>query len=247
MRPIVLEFALRPAGIAAGGRPEDTPMFDLLEAVRRRDPAARTTIEILLTYPGVHALLFHRIAHVLHARLRLRLAARFVSHVGRLLTGIEIHPGATLGRRVFIDHGMGTVIGETAEVGDDCLLYHGVTLGGTGKERGKRHPTLGHGVVVGAGAAVLGNIRLGDNVKVGAGSVVVADVPANATVVGIPARVVGTDRRVHADVLDHADLIDPIMQKLNALEDEIHAAVATLRERAAKGPGPGEPPSGARP
>jgi len=206
-------------------------MRDLLQAVRKRDPAARSTVEILLTYPGVHALFFHRIAHFLHRSLSLKLMARFLSHVGRLLTGIEIHPGATMGRRVFIDHGMGTVIGETAEIGDDCLLYHGVTLGGTGKERGKRHPTLHPGVVVGAGAAVLGNIVLGRNVKVGAGSVVVTNVPDNATVVGIPARVVGMDVRVHADLLDHADLIDPIMSKINARQAELRSAEELIRER----------------
>jgi serine O-acetyltransferase len=220
-------------------------MRDLLQAVRKRDPAARSTFEILLTYPGVHALFFYRIAHFLHRTLRLKLMARFVSHWGRLLTGIEIHPGATLGKRVFIDHGMGTVIGETAEVGDDCLLYHGVTLGGTGKERGKRHPTLREGVVVGAGAAVLGNIVLGRNVKVGAGSVVVSDVPDNATVVGIPARVVGTDVRVHADLLDHADLIDPLMSKINALQAELRAAEELIRERRERGRGE-DPPSSTR-
>lgn len=216
-------------------------MRDLLQAVRKRDPAARSTVEILLTYPGVHALFFYRISHVLHRTLRLKLVARFVSHLGRLLTGIEIHPGATMGKRVFIDHGMGTVIGETAEVGDDCLLYHGVTLGGTGKERGKRHPTLREGVVVGAGAAVLGNIVLGRNVKVGAGSVVVSDVPDNATVVGIPARVVGTDVRVHADLLDHADLIDPLMSKINALQAELRAAEEMIRERRGRGRGEDAP------
>lgn len=206
-------------------------MFDLFEAVRKRDPAARSTVEILLTYPGVHAVAFHRLAHAVWSRLRLRLIARWMSHVARFLTGIEIHPGAQLGRRVFIDHGMGTVIGETAVVGDDCLLYHGVTLGGTGKERGKRHPTLETGVVVGAGAAVLGNITLGSNVKVGAGSVVVSDVPPNCTVVGIPARVVGVDRRSHADILDHAELIDPIMEKINALQREIQLAEQEIRDR----------------
>jgi serine O-acetyltransferase len=206
-------------------------MRDLLQAVRKRDPAARSTIEILLTYPGVHALAFHKIARFLHGRLGLKLLARFVSHLGRLLTGIEIHPGATIGRRVFIDHGMGTVIGETAEIGDDCLLYHGVTLGGTGKDRGKRHPTLHEGVVIGAGAAVLGNIVLGRNVKVGAGSVVVTSVPDNATVVGIPARIVGMDLKLHADVLDHADLIDPIMSKINALQAELRTAEEMIRDR----------------
>jgi serine O-acetyltransferase len=206
-------------------------MFDLFEAVRRRDPAARSTLEILLTYPGVHALAFHRIAHVLWTKVRLRLIARIVSHVGRLLTGIEIHPGAQIGRRVFIDHGMGSVLGETAIVGDDCLLYHGVTLGGTGKEKGKRHPTLLEGVVVGAGAAVLGNVTLGRNVKVGAGSVVIQDVPDDCTVVGIPARVVCRDARRHADLLDHADLVDPIAEKLAALQAEIEAAERVIRDR----------------
>ena len=210
-------------------------MFRCFETVRKRDPAARSGLEILLTYPGVHALAFHRVAHFLHARLRLRTLARFVSHVARLLTGIEIHPGATIGKGVFIDHGMGMVIGETAVVEDDCTLYQGVTLGGTGKSRGKRHPTLRRGVVVGCGAAVLGDITLGENVKVGAGSVVVKDVPDNCTVVGIPARVVGIDRRVHADLLDHADLIDPIMEKIDELRAEIRLAEAEIRERRTRG------------
>src|SRR5512138_671831 len=179
-------------------------MFDLIDAVRRRDPAARSALEIVLTYPGVHAVALHRLSHALWERARLKTLARFLSHVGRFLTGIEIHPAARLGRRVFIDHGMGTVIGETAIVGDDCLLYHGVTLGGTGKEKGKRHPTLEEGVVVGAGAAVLGNITLGRNARVGAGSVVIQDVPADCTAIGVPARIVGRDARLHADLLDHA-------------------------------------------
>lgn len=206
-------------------------MPEFLEAVRRRDPAARSTLEILLAYPGVHAIGFHRVSHWIWTRARMKTLARVVSHVGRLLTGIEIHPAASIGRRVVIDHGMGTVIGETAVVGDDCLLYHGVTLGGTGKEKGKRHPTLGEGVVVGAGAAILGDITLGRNAKVGAGSVVIADVPADCTAVGVPARVVCKDPRVHADLLDHADLIDPIWTKLQALQDELHAAEREIRER----------------
>jgi serine O-acetyltransferase len=206
-------------------------MFDLIDAVRRRDPAARSALEIVLTYPGVHAVALHRLSHALWSSLRLRTLARLVSHLGRFATGIEIHPAARIGRRVFIDHGMGTVIGETAVVGDDCLLYHGVTLGGTGKERGKRHPTLEEGVVVGAGAAVLGNITLGRNAKVGAGSVVIQDVPADCTAIGVPARVVCRDARVHADLLDHAELIDPIWEKLNALQDELHLAEREIRER----------------
>ena len=154
-----------------------------------RDPAARSTWEVITCYPGFHALLIHRIAHRLW-RLRLRWLARFVSHASRFLTGIEIHPGAAIGRRVFIDHGMGVVIGETAEIGDDCTLYHGVTLGGTTWNKGKRHPTLGRGVVIGAGAKLLGPFAVGDGARIGSNAVVVKDVPAGATAVGIPARVI---------------------------------------------------------
>ena len=160
-----------------------------ISAIKREDPAAKSSLEILLCYPGLHAVMFHKASHWLYKRGRYVLA-RLVSHIARFLTGIEIHPGAKLGRRLFIDHGLGVVIGETAEIGDDVLLYQGVTLGGTGNEKGKRHPTLGNRVVVGAGAAVLGNIKLGDDVRVGAGSVVVHSVSEGATVVGIPGRVV---------------------------------------------------------
>jgi serine O-acetyltransferase len=203
-------------------------MLELLRSVRQRDPASRSALEVLLAYPGVHAIALHRVAHALH-RLGAHLPARLLSHLTRWLTGIEIHPGALIGRRVFIDHGMGTVIGQTAVVEDDCTLYQGVTLGGTGKRQGKRHPTVGRGSVVGAGAKVLGDIRLGANVKVGAGSVVVRDVPDHCTVVGVPARVVGTDTRVHAELLDHADLIDPLMQRIQALEEEVRAAARGRR------------------
>ncbi len=216
-------------------------MFKYFDTVRQRDPAARSGLEILLAYPGVHALAAHRVAHFLHARLGLRTLARLVSHAGRFMTGIEIHPGATIGKNVFIDHGMGTVVGETTVIEDGCTLYQGVTLGGTGKGRGKRHPTLRRGVVVGCGAAVLGDITLGENVKVGAGSVVVRDFPENCTVVGIPARIVGIDRRVHADLLDHADLIDPIMEKINMLQAELKTAEAEIRERLARREGEGDP------
>jgi serine O-acetyltransferase len=154
-----------------------------------RDPAARSTWEVITCYPGFHALLIHRVAHRLW-RLRLRWFARLVSHASRFLTGIEIHPGAAIGRRVFIDHGMGVVIGETAEIGDDCTLYHGVTLGGTTWNKGKRHPSLGRGVVIGAGAKLLGPIAVGDGARIGSNAVVVKDVPAGATAVGIPARVI---------------------------------------------------------
>src|SRR5579872_625825 len=157
-----------------------------------RDPAARGPVDVLLSYPGFHAITAYRAYHALH-RLKLPLLPRWLSNVARLFTGIEIHPGATVGQRVFIDHGMGVVIGETAEIGDDCTIYQGVTLGGTSLSHGKRHPTLGKNVTVGVGAAVLGAITLGDNAKVGGGSVVVRDVPANATVVGIPAHVVAQD------------------------------------------------------
>jgi serine O-acetyltransferase len=164
-----------------------------IAAVRERDPAARSTLEVLLCYPGVHALLVHRVAKRLWTA-GLHVPARFVSHLGRFLTGIEIHPGATVGRRVFIDHGMGVVIGETAEIGDDCTIYQGVTLGGTSLVRGsKRHPTLEAGVVVGAGAKVLGGFTVGAGARVGSNSVVVKTVPPGATAVGIPARIIGDD------------------------------------------------------
>lgn len=158
-----------------------------------RDPAARTHLEILTTYPGVHALIIHRFSHWLWKKHFFWLG-RFTSHIGRWLTGIEIHPGATIGRRVFIDHGMGIVIGETAEIGDDCTLYHGVTLGGTSWNKGKRHPTLEAGVVIGAGAKVLGPIIIGKNAKIGSNAVVVKDVPENATAVGIPARILEEEK-----------------------------------------------------
>src|SRR6476661_4582232 len=159
-----------------------------LDSVIARDPAARSRFEVMLTYPGVHVLFFHRIAHWLYARRRW-LLARFVSQLGRWLTGIEIHPGATIGRRLFIDHGMGVVIGETAEVGDDVMLYHGVTLGGRSLKREKRHPTVGSRVTIGAGARVLGPVYIGDDVQIGANSVVVKDIPAGAIATGIPATI----------------------------------------------------------
>lgn len=172
-----------------------------IQTIKREDPAAKSSLEILLCYPGLHAVISHKLAHWLYGR-RLYVLARLVSHVSRLLTGIEIHPGAKIGQRLFIDHGFGVVIGETAEIGDDVLLYQGVTLGGTGGERGKRHPTIGDRVVIGAGAAILGNIELGPDVKVGAGSVVVHSVPAGATVVGIPGKVVKT-RNEGLGALEH--------------------------------------------
>ncbi|MBI2960922.1 MAG: serine O-acetyltransferase [Betaproteobacteria bacterium] len=160
-----------------------------IASVFERDPAARNTWEVITCYPGFHALLVHRFAHWLWT-IRLRWLGRLVSHFGRFMTGIEIHPGAVIGRRFFIDHGMGVVIGETAEIGDDCTLYHGVTLGGTSWNKGKRHPTLGRGVVIGAGAKVLGPIFVGDGARIGSNAVVVKDVPPGATAVGIPARII---------------------------------------------------------
>lgn len=165
------------------------PLGEHIRTIKREDPAAKSSLEILLCYPGLHAVLLHRVAHWFYRR-RWYILARFISQIARLLTGIEIHPGAKIGERLFIDHGLGVVIGETAEIGDDVLLYQGVTLGGTGNQRGKRHPTIGNRVVIGTGAAVLGDIRIGDGAKVGAGSVVVHSVPEGATVVGIPGRVV---------------------------------------------------------
>lgn len=193
-----------------------------IETVFQRDPAARSALEVFLCYPGFHAILFHRTAHGLYKRGWFTLA-RFISQISRAFTGIEIHPGATIGRRCFIDHGMGVVIGETSEIGDDVLMYQGVTLGGTGKDTGKRHPTVGNGVVIGTGAKILGNIRIGDFVKVGAGSVVVRPVPDHSTVVGVPGRVVGQADSA-LDPLEHGKLPDPEGQAI----DELSRRVAEL-------------------
>jgi serine O-acetyltransferase len=197
-----------------------------IETIRREDPAAKSSLEILLCYPGLHVVMFHRVANALY-RAKWYVLARMVSHIARFLTAIEIHPGAKIGKRLFIDHGIGTVIGETAEIGDDVLLYQGVTLGGTGNESGKRHPTLGNNVVVGTGAAVLGNITLGDGVKVGAGSVVVHSVPAGATVVGIPGRVVGGATETLGQ-LDHGRVAD-CDSELEQVNDRVRILEATLR------------------
>jgi serine O-acetyltransferase len=187
--------------------------------VFERDPAARNWLEVLTCYPGFHALVFHRVSHWLW-NLGLPVVPRLISHLARFLTGIEIHPGATIGQGVFIDHGMGVVIGETAIVGDYALIYQGVTLGGTGKESGKRHPTLGDNVVVGAGAKVLGNIQIGHNVRIGAGSVVLREVPSDCTVVGVPGRIVfRSGERV--EPLEHGRLPDSEAQVIRALVDRI--------------------------
>jgi len=199
-----------------------------IDTIFREDPAAKTVLEIIFCYPGFHAVLLHRLAHKLY-KARLVCLGRMVSQLGRSLTGIEIHPGAKIGRRFFIDHGMGVVIGETAEIGDDVLLYQGVTLGGTGKEKGKRHPTIGNHVVIGAGAKVLGNIRVGDHVKIGAGSVVIHPVPDHSTVVGVPGRVVRM-RGVEVDEeLEHSKLPDPEAQALEELTKRIEDLEAQMR------------------
>jgi len=189
------------------------------ETIFREDPAAKSKLEIILCYPGFHAILLHRAAHRLY-EANIPILPRFISQLSRFLTGIEIHPGATIGRRCFIDHGMGVVIGETAEIGDDVLLYQGVTLGGTGNEHGKRHPTIGNNVVIGTGAKVLGSIRIGNHVKIGAGSVVVHPVPDYSTVVGIPGRIVRT-RTANAGVLEHGQLPDPEGQEISDLKDRV--------------------------
>ncbi|MDT7041257.1 serine O-acetyltransferase [Candidatus Nitronereus thalassa] len=192
-----------------------------LQAVFQRDPAARSRVEVFLTYAGFQALMFHRIAHRLWS-MKLRLLGRVVSQFARWITGVEIHPGAKIGHGFFIDHGMGVVIGETAEIGDFVTLFQGVTLGGTGKERGKRHPTLGNHVVVGSGAKVLGNIRVGDFVKIGANSVVLRSVPSNSTVIGIPGRIIkSVGERVPEESMDHANIPDPIAERFEAMEREI--------------------------
>ena len=204
-----------------------------LACVFQRDPAARSTLEVLTTYPGVHAILAHRLSH----RLWLagwRFMARFLSFLGRTLTNVDIHPGATIGRRFFIDHGAGVVIGETAEVGDDVTLYHGVTLGGTSWNKGKRHPTLAAGVVVGAGAKILGPISIGERVRVGANSVVVKDVPADRTVVGVPGRIVDTraggQRPENGISLDHNLLPDPVAKSIACLIERIETLEKELAE-----------------
>lgn len=212
-----------------------------IRAIFERDPAARSLAEVLLCYPGLHALVTHRVAHVLWRR-RLRLPARFLSHAARFLTGVEIHPAAVIGSGVFIDHGHGVVIGETAEVGDDVTIYQGATLGGTGKEKGKRHPTIGRGVVISAGAKVLGSFKVGDYARIGAGAVVLKEVPSGATVVGVPARVVrmppGQGRLVVPEIdLNHGNLPDPqdnllrcVSQSLEGLERQIEVLQARVAE-----------------
>ncbi|MEE9411643.1 MAG: serine O-acetyltransferase [Methylococcales bacterium] len=214
-----------------------------IQIVFDRDPAAHSTIEILTCYPGFHAILVHRMSHALWQH-GWKWMGRFLSHIGRFLTGIEIHPGAVIGRRFFIDHGMGVVVGETAVIGDDCTLYHSVTLGGTSWEKGKRHPTLGNGVVIGAGAKILGPLSIGDNARVGSNSVVTKNVPENATAVGIPARFIDKDSNktpcaelVETITFDSyaasADLSDPVIEANQRMVEYIkcmQTQMTTIRE-----------------
>ena len=199
-----------------------------IRAYKRNDPAARSAAEILLLYNGLHATIHYRIAHWLHLH-HMRFLARWISQLSKFFTGIEIHPGATIGRRLVIDHGTGIVIGETAQIGDDCLLYQGVTLGGTGKDVGKRHPTLGNNVMVGSGAKVLGPFKVGDNARIAANAVVLREVPSNATVVGVPGHVV----RLSGEKLDHIHTPDPVMLEIEQLRLkllELEAKVSQLQK-----------------
>ncbi len=230
---LLLDGAATLAAIAAHGAKKAVQKGDKLlreirydvAAFRQRDPAATSDAEVLLLYSGMHARLAHRLSHKLYKDGHPH-AARAVSQGAKFITGIEIHPGATIGRGLVIDHGSGVVIGETAEIGDDCTIYQGVTLGGTGKDIGKRHPTLGNNVMVGAGAKILGPVKIGDNVKVAAGAVVLNELPEGATAVGIPAKVVRQGGKRVTNDLDQVNIPDPVQQELNALRAEI----ATLKE-----------------
>ena len=207
-------------------------LSETLGAYQARDPAARSKLEIFLLYPGVHATIYHRIAHFFY-RHDLRFIARFVSQWSRFWTGIEIHPGAKIGRRLVIDHGMGIVIGETAEVGDDCLIYHGVTLGGTGKDQGKRHPTVGNNVLLSCGAKVLGPFKIGDNARIASNAVVLSEVPPDATAVGIPAQIVRiAGKTTHfADEVDQTSVEDPVAEQLDALSQRVELLEKLLDEK----------------
>ncbi len=204
---------------------------DDVASVLERDPAAKNGIEVLLLYSGVHALIAYRVSHKLYLS-RHYFSARAVSQLARKLTGIEIHPGATIGKSLFIDHGMGVVIGETAEIGDNCTIYQGVTLGGTGKDIGKRHPTLGNNVMVGAGAKVLGPVKLGDNTKIAAGAVVLNDTPESSTAVGIPAKIVrrGGEKVTDANDLDQIHIPDPVQRELDALRETVETLKKEITE-----------------
>ena len=207
-------------------------LMETLEAYQRRDPAARSKLEVLLLYQGVHAILFHRVAHWLY-RHNCMFLARLVSQISRFITGIEIHPGAKIGRRLVIDHGMGIVIGETAESGDDCLIYHGVTLGGTGKDQGKRHPTIGNNVLISCGAKVLGPFTVGDNARIAANAVVLSEVPEDATAVGIPAQIVRIAGKTthYADEVDQTSVQNPTLEKIAALSARVEELEKKLGEQ----------------
>ena len=192
-----------------------------IRAAQKKDPAAKSFLEVILLYQGLHALIYYRVAHAFY-QIKLFFLARLLSQIARFFTGIEIHPGARIGRRFFIDHGSGVVIGETSIIGDDVLLYQGATLGGSGILQGKRHPTIGNNVVVGAGAKVLGNITIGDNSYIGANAVVIKDVPPNSTVVGVPGRVTKQDGKKMDLSLDHVHILDPLMQSIEELQDRIN-------------------------
>jgi len=194
--------------------------FNEIKSAQKKDPAAKSFLEILFLYQGLHALVSYRLAHLLY-RMRLFFLARLFSQTARFMTGIEIHPGAKIGKGLFIDHGMGVVIGETAIVGDDVLMYQGVTLGGTGLEHGKRHPTIGNNVVIGAGAKILGNITVGDNSYIGSNAVVIKDVPPNSTIVGVPGRITKQDGKKLDIALDHIHVLDPILQDIDELKRRI--------------------------
>ena len=205
---------------------------DLLGAYQRRDPAARSKLEVFLLYPGVHATLYHRVAHWLYCR-DMKFLARAVSQWSRFWTGIEIHPGAKIGKRLVIDHGMGIVIGETAEIGDDCLIYHGVTLGGTGKDQGKRHPTIGNNVLISNGAKILGPFKVGDNSRIASNAVVLREVPENATAVGIPAQIVRIAGKAthYADEVDQINVMDPVLERLAAVSSRLELLEKMLDEQ----------------
>lgn len=210
-----------------------------IQAVKKRDPAARNSFEILLTYSGLHAIHHYRTAHWFYER-KMFTTARAISQISRFLTGIEIHPGATIGKRFFIDHGMGVVIGETAVIGDDCLVYQGVTLGGTGKDKGKRHPTLGNNVMVGSGAKVLGPFTVGDNVKIAAGAVVLEELPDNCTAVGVPARIVRQDGKKSkgnpVNELDQVHIPNPVEVEICMLRKQVRMLEKRIAEMEAGGP-----------
>ncbi len=210
-----------------------------IQATKERDPAATSTLEVIFAYPGFHARQLHRLAHVLHTR-GLRLPARLISHLGRALTGIEIHPCAQIGERFFIDHGMGVVIGETTIIGDNCHLYQGVTLGGTSTKRAKRHPTLGNGVVVGAGAKIIGAVNIGDDAKIGAGSVVVTNVPPNATVVGVPGHIVAYADPGNETILKLPDPEWDVIQRLENRVAELEQRIVEMESREQPSPAPVE-------